>query len=73
MREVYARRFAMTSMIGFTYQMKDEWEPEDEIGGVCGDDLVSQNDPAFANIFNEKNDKLLKNRPIEIYNKDTIF
>ena len=68
-REIYARRFAMTSMIGYSYQMKDEWEPQEPIDGIIGDDLVSQNDPEFANIFNVKNDELLKKRPIEIYNK----
>lgn len=73
-QEIYARRFAMTSLVGFIYQMMSEWEPP-TVEGVESDKLISQNDPQFANIFNEKNDILLRNRPVEIYNsiiKDTL-
>lgn len=67
-KEKYAQRFAMTSLIGFIYKMMEEWEPKKPINGVMDEDLISQNDPEFANIFNKKYEYLLQHRPIEIYN-----
>jgi len=61
LREKYYQRFAMTGLIAFIYRMLDEWEPP------CGEKLVSQNDPEFANIFNAKSSVLEKSRPDEIY------
>ena len=61
MTEKYARRFAMTSLIGFIYRMLDEYEPES--------DYLSENDPKFANPYNRKVKEFIKQHPFVVYNQ----
>jgi len=48
LEEKYAQRFAMTSLIGFTNRMVDEYEAPGR------DKFMSESDPAFADKFNAK-------------------
>ena len=65
LRKEYLRRLSMTSLIGFTFRMCDEWMPT-EVDGKYSDDYISQNDSKFAKFFNEKSEALKRTRPIEI-------
>jgi hypothetical protein len=59
--ERYLQRFAMTSMIGFTYRMLDEYQPEES------KKYPSENDALFGNPHVKKVNELKRNRPREIY------
>jgi len=53
--EKYANRFAVTSFIGFIYRMLDEYKPPT--------DLLSEDDPKFANPYNELVRQTICDRP----------
>lgn len=61
--EKYSQRFAMTSLIGFLYRMLDEFAPK------ASKEYVSENDPAFANIYNTKVKTLTAGKPESLLNQ----
>lgn len=64
MREKYCRRFAMTGLIGFIYRMLSEYTPDD------AEKYISENDPKFAEKYNDQIRNLLNKKPIELlFNK----
>lgn len=59
--ETYARRFAMTSLIGYTFRMVDEYKPQL--------DLPKEDDPSFQTVFNTHLKKLEIARPYKEFDR----
>lgn len=55
--EKYSQRFSMTSLVAFEYRMLDEYDPPDL------DKYVSENDPQFANLYNQQVKELILTKP----------
>lgn len=55
--DIYARRFAMTSLIGFVYRMLDEWK--------SSRDLPSEYEGEFAKLYGKKMKEVCKSKSIE--------
>lgn len=64
LREKYCTRFAMTSIVGFLYRMLDEYTP------TFSKKYISENDPEFANPYNEKVKELISTKPEEMLLKE---
>jgi hypothetical protein len=64
-REKYYQRFAMTSLIGFIYRMLDEWKPKE-----IDEKYISEDDPRFANLYNEKVRAFSEKKPEELLLKE---
>ncbi len=61
MREKYMKRFVMTSFIAFIMRMLDEYTPPES------EDMISENDPQFANLMNAKVKNLEREGPTVKY------
>lgn len=59
--EKYLQRLAMTSLVGFTYRMLDEYEPEES------KKFPSENDAEFGNLHVQRVEELKLQKPVEIY------
>ena len=62
-RHKYLQRLNMTSLIGFIYKMLDEYETES--------DYISENDPEFSNLYNQKLTELAIKKTREQLESDT--
>lgn len=61
LREKYLQRLAMTSLIGFTYRMLDEFEPPG------AKEFESQVDAKFAKVFNVRQAEAIRSLPEKRY------